>query len=79
LIHGEIQDTGIGIPEEELPRIFEDFYRASNVASISGTGLGLSIVKRIVEAHNGQIKIESPYSEKGTGCKISFTLSIANS
>lgn len=77
MIHGEVKDSGIGIPKEELPRIFEDFYRASNVASISGTGLGLSIVKRIVEAHGGQIRIESPWTEEGTGCRISFTLSVA--
>lgn len=72
---GEIQvdvvDTGIGIPTDELPKIFEDFFRASNV-EIKGTGLGLSIAKRIVEAHGGKIWVETSSS----GSKFSFTLSI---
>ncbi|MFH1169485.1 MAG: HAMP domain-containing sensor histidine kinase, partial [Chloroflexota bacterium] len=50
----EVIDTGIGIPAEELPRLFEDFFRASNVAA-KGTGLGLSIARRIIEAHGGRI------------------------
>jgi len=70
---GEICDTGLGIPDEDLPRIFEDFYRASNV-NVPGTGLGLSIVKRIVEAHGGRIRVESPCHETGVGCKFSFAL-----
>ncbi|MBT9141472.1 MAG: Alkaline phosphatase synthesis sensor protein PhoR [Dehalococcoidia bacterium] len=72
-IVGEVQDTGIGIPDEELPRIFDDFYRASNV-NVPGTGLGLSIVKRIVEAHGGRIRVESPCHETGVGCKFTFIL-----
>ncbi|TAM81155.1 MAG: HAMP domain-containing protein [Jatrophihabitans sp.] len=57
----EVSDTGIGIPAEELPRLFERFYRASNAASaeIPGTGLGLSIVQQIVQAHGGQLAVES--------------------
>jgi signal transduction histidine kinase len=51
----EIQDHGPGIPEDEIPHIFEDFYRASNVSETSGTGLGLSIAKKIVDAHEGDI------------------------
>ena len=52
-----IQDQGIGIPEADQTRLFESFYRASNVQSIQGTGLGLVIVKRCVEAHHGQIEV----------------------
>jgi two-component system sensor histidine kinase KdpD len=52
----QIADTGTGIPEMELPHIFNKFYRASNVQSINGTGLGLSICAGIVEAHNGSIR-----------------------
>ncbi|WP_375492601.1 ATP-binding protein [uncultured Nostoc sp.] len=54
-----IQDQGMGIPEADQARIFESFYRASNVKSIKGTGLGLVIVKRCVDAHRGQISVTS--------------------
>jgi signal transduction histidine kinase len=69
----EVMDTGIGIPAEDLPHIFEDFFRASNV-EIKGTGLGLSIAKRIVETHQGRIWVESPCPETGAGSKFCFTL-----
>jgi len=69
----EVMDTGIGIPTEDLPRIFDDFFRASNV-EIRGTGLGLSIARRIVEAHGGDICVESPCPESNTGSKFTFTL-----
>jgi signal transduction histidine kinase len=71
----EVSDTGCGIPEDELPRIFEDFFRASNIAT-KGTGLGLSISKRIIEAHNGRIWAESPCPETGKGSKFSFVLPV---
>jgi len=71
----EVLDTGIGIPSPDLPRIFEDFFRASNVET-KGTGLGLSIAKRIVEAHDGRIWVESPCRETGKGSKFTFTLPI---
>jgi signal transduction histidine kinase len=69
----EVLDTGIGIPPEDMPRLFEDFFRASNVEA-KGTGLGLSITRRIIEAHGGKIWVESPCSETNTGSKFSFTL-----
>jgi len=69
----EIMDTGIGIPLGDIPRLFEDFFRASNV-EVKGTGLGLSITKRIVEAHGGKISVVSPCPETNSGCKFSFTL-----
>ena len=69
----EVMDTGIGIPPKDLPRVFDDFFRASNVDK-KGTGLGLSIVKRIVEAHRGKIWVESPCPESNTGSKVTFTL-----
>jgi len=63
----EVKDTGIGIPEKELPKVFDEFYRASNAREIEkdGTGLGLSIAKQVVERHNGKIWAESVQG-KGT-------------
>jgi signal transduction histidine kinase len=54
-----IQDRGIGIPKPDREQLFQSFYRASNVGTISGTGLGLAIVKRAVDLHSGEIAIES--------------------
>ncbi|MGB7274379.1 MAG: HAMP domain-containing sensor histidine kinase [Geitlerinemataceae cyanobacterium] len=54
-----ICDRGIGIPEPDLPQLFEPFHRASNVRDVSGTGLGLAIVKQAVEIHNGTIEVMS--------------------
>jgi len=63
----QVKDSGVGIPEKELPHIFEEFYRAHNVRKIEkhGTGLGLSIAKEIIEMHNGDIWAESQEG-KGT-------------
>jgi len=70
-----IRDDGIGIPKEELPRIFERFYRVDKGRSqeLGGTGLGLSIVKHIVQAHGGRIWAESQFGE---GSTFYFTLPI---
>lgn len=72
-IQVEVIDTGIGIPEDDLPRMFEDFYRGSNTET-KGTGLGLSITKRIIEAHGGKIWVESPCPDSGTGSKFTFII-----
>jgi two-component system phosphate regulon sensor histidine kinase PhoR len=70
-----IADTGIGIPPEDLPHIFDRFYRVKGGATrgITGSGLGLSLAKRIVEAHRGHIDVESQPG-RGTIFKISLPL-----
>ena len=69
----EVTDTGIGIPQEELPKVFDEFFRAANARKVEkdGTGLGLSIVKHIVERHGGQVGVES---KENSGTKFWFTL-----
>ncbi len=69
----EVMDTGIGISPEDMPRIFEEFYRGKDVET-KGAGLGLAIAKKIVEAHGGKIWAESPYPESERGSKFTFTL-----
>ncbi|MDX2100607.1 MAG: PAS domain-containing sensor histidine kinase [Leptolyngbyaceae cyanobacterium bins.59] len=54
-----ITDEGIGIPQDDLPYLFEPFHRGKNVSNIPGTGLGLNIVKRFVDLHHGQVKVKS--------------------
>jgi signal transduction histidine kinase len=69
-----LSDSGIGIPREELPRLFTEFFRASNVKHVIGTGLGLTIVKEIVDQHGGQIDVES---EEGLGTTFIIHLPFA--
>ncbi|MBI5681973.1 MAG: HAMP domain-containing histidine kinase [Deltaproteobacteria bacterium] len=66
----EVSDTGIGIPQDDIPKIFNEFFRAGNVEKITkGTGLGLALVKYIIERHNGKILVESKLG-KGTRFKV---------
>ncbi|MBW4574024.1 MAG: PAS domain S-box protein [Aphanothece sp. CMT-3BRIN-NPC111] len=67
----QIQDSGIGIPPKDQQRLFESFYRATNVGTISGTGLGLAIVKKSVDLHGGKIVVKS---EVGSGTTFKVTL-----
>ncbi len=66
-----IEDTGIGIGEEQLPKIFDRFYKGDSSHASKGTGLGLSIVKKIVEIHNGTISFES---KEKIGTKVTILL-----
>jgi signal transduction histidine kinase len=70
-----VEDSGIGIPPAELPRVFDRFFRGeqSLTLGIPGTGLGLSIVQHLVALHGGSIRVESPVSD-GRGTRVSFTL-----
>lgn len=72
----QVQDQGIGIPPQDLPHLFESFYRCSNVGQIPGTGLGLAIVKKSVELHNGTIHVVSQVEqpEKQSGSTLTVTL-----
>jgi two-component system phosphate regulon sensor histidine kinase PhoR len=69
-----VTDTGIGIAAEDLPRIFERFYKVDRSRASSGTGLGLAIVRHLVEAHGGRIWVES---EVGKGSTFNFTIPLA--
>lgn len=71
-----VQDEGIGIPTEELPRLFEPFHRSKGVKdAIPGVGLGLSVVRRIVEAHGGELRVQS---EVGSGTTFEVRLPLAS-
>lgn len=75
LIEVAVSDTGIGIPPDELPRLFERFYRVDKARSreLGGTGLGLSIVKHLVRAQGGDVRVESTL---GKGSRFIFTLPV---
>ncbi len=69
-----VTDTGIGIPAEDIPHVFERFYKVDRSRRNEGTGLGLAIVKHIIQAHGGELSIKS---QEGIGTTFSFTLSTA--
>ena len=68
-----VHNTGAGIPAEDLPRLFERFYRVDKARSrnLGGTGLGLTIVKHLVRGHRGEVRVES---EPDRGATFYFTL-----
>jgi two-component system phosphate regulon sensor histidine kinase PhoR len=70
-----VSDTGVGIPEDDLPRVFERFYKADRARAGGGTGLGLAIAKHVVEAHGGRIWVESV---EGRGATFSFSMPLAS-
>lgn len=70
-----VRDTGVGIPEEHLPHVFDPFFRVPEQGAETGVGLGLAIVKEIVEAHNGSVGVESV---EGKGSTFTFTLNRAD-
>jgi two-component system, NtrC family, sensor histidine kinase KinB len=70
-----VEDTGVGIPAEYIGRIFDRFYRVPRPDQPAGAGLGLAIAKEIVDAHGGQIAVQST---EGKGSRFSFTLQRAD-
>jgi len=70
-------DAGEGVPPEDLPYVFERFYRVdkSRSRATGGSGLGLTIAKRLVEAHGGKIEVQS---ELGKGSRFTFTLPVSD-
>lgn len=69
-----ISDTGIGISQEDLPHIFERFYKADKARNTEGTGLGLAIARHIIQVHGGKIWVESEF---GKGTTFTFTLPLS--
>ncbi len=69
-----VADSGIGIPDDDLPQLFSRFYRASNAHAIQGTGLGLAIVKGMVDQHRGSVSVESTV---GVGTTFTITLPLS--
>jgi two-component system phosphate regulon sensor histidine kinase PhoR len=69
----DISDTGIGISKNDLPHVFERFYKVDRARTGGGTGMGLAIAKHVIEAHGGSITV---HSEEGKGSTFSFSLPI---
>ncbi len=78
VVHISVQDDGMGIPQDELPRLFEPFRRARNSLTVEGTGLGLSIVQRIVSMHGGEVSCDSVLN-RGTTFTVQLPAALVSS
>ena len=74
-LYFEVEDEGPGIPAEDLPHIFEEFFRSETTSDTPGVGLGLSIARKIMDAHNGEIVVKSLQGEVGAS-GTRFTVAI---
>jgi signal transduction histidine kinase len=68
-----VRDHGLGVPKDELPKLFEKFFRASTSTGIPGTGIGLHLVKHLAELHQGQVTVDSTEG-KGATFSLSFPI-----
>ena len=78
IVYATVRDTGIGIPQEDVPHVFDRFYKVEKAHTPTpqmGSGLGLSIVKRIIESHGQSITVRSA---RGRGTQFTFTLERAS-
>jgi len=75
MVKVSVIDRGVGMPREDIPRLFQRFYRAKGTRKTEGVGLGLYITRMLVEAHGGRIWAESEF---GKGSVFSFTLPVAS-
>jgi signal transduction histidine kinase len=73
-LYFEVDDEGPGIPPEDVPHIFEEFFRSDSASETPGVGLGLSIAKKIMDAHNGQIIVKSLYGGGATGTRFTVVI-----
>lgn len=73
MIEVVFKDNGIGIPEEDLKKVFEPFYRSSNALTYHGSGIGLQLVNQIIKSHNGEIRLTS---KVGTGTEVVILLPV---
>jgi two-component system OmpR family sensor kinase len=69
----EVADTGPGIPEDEIPRVWEELYRGREARGVPGSGLGLALVRAVIERHGGQVTMRS---RVGQGTVVRVTLPI---
>jgi signal transduction histidine kinase len=72
-LHVEVRDSGVGVPEDQLPYIFDKYFQVGQQARTKGAGLGLAIAREIVEAHGGSIAVDS---QPGRGTTFSFVLPV---
>jgi len=73
-LYFEVDDEGPGIAPDDLPHIFEDFFRSNNVGETPGVGLGLSIAKKIMDAHNGDIRVKSLHGQGASGTRFTVVI-----
>ncbi|MGH3194566.1 MAG: sensor histidine kinase, partial [Streptosporangiaceae bacterium] len=70
----QVADTGAGIPADDLPRIFDRFWRGQQATQISGSGIGLAVAAELAQAHGGRLTASSELTGPGRGTQMTLTL-----